>query len=495
MKRTKIKTVCCVVAMLFAMTQSVFAASISESIFFPDSTVSVPKEVMKHQPETLLEDVEPVEKGEKFSLLESGYHTFFRQFNFLNPSPLGAAASGVDAGMDLLFDRLGDQSPKLREEEYRLRKARWGYEWFLKLFPSHQKVGEVKEHITRLSERIAELDKELNSDVVVIPEAKRPTPKDWTWVLAGDNWLKDLGSAAPAFAFAGPGAIVGIGLFEGISIATRGYQLASNGGLSNREHRIEIEYLAAEARIASGKSKPLCLMRLARAYEAEGSVPSLMKALAIYTKLQAEGITEPDAKEYLGKADMFKEHIAGVFKYMADRFEEVPEDFENPQSERTEKKTEPAAETPYASHTKRTRERIAEAIKAYAEEYGNRQMLASVAEEFPETEAGKEAAEFLESGEELEARGQWKREVTAGASTGASGFDVYGSGYNLFGEGQTIGGGIKNGADPYGNIQIPWMDKMLGGRTPEIRVGPNRFSLVLNPEREKPHKDNEFFSR
>lgn len=432
-----------------------------------------PKETELYRPGALLRDIENIENG-KTSLLESSYHAFFNRFNMLNPTPMNAASSSADTAMKLAFHFLGDKKPELKKERYRLSKARWGYELYLQLFPNHKKFPEAKKHIERLSKRIDEIDKVLEKDGIVIPEETRPEPKSLKWILLGDDWMRDLGSAAPAFAISGTSSLMGVGIYQSLMIAMRAYRANTNGGLSREELKTEIEYLAAFVKVVTPEERPLYLMRLAKTYEFEGSARSLIKAYNIYKSLSDEGAKEPSSKDYLGKGDAFQENIMSLFEF---------------------KKDKSTANVPFGSHMKRVRENIAAAMKTYAVNYGDRDVLKELAADYPDTEAGKKAKEMLDSGEKLEPKIDWARQLSVGGRVSANGFDFYGSGYNIFGEEEKISAGIANGRYPYADVEVPFVHQWLGGRTPVIRAGPGWLSFVLNPAKEKPHLDEEFFSK
>lgn len=445
----------------------------------------LPEEIIKYRPETLLEGIELIEKEGGYALFKNSYKAFFNNFNFINPTAQIIAASSAGSATVILFDYFGDKKPELLKERYKLSKARWGYGQFIQLFPAHEKVSEAVANIERLSKRIDEIDAETATEEVQIPEANRPEPKSMKWIIAGDNWLKDLGAAAPAFAISGSPSFVGLGIYQAFTMAQRAYRvIATDGYVTSEDLRIETEYLASFARMMPKDSRPPYLMKLARAYEQFNSIRSLSKALDIYKGLQAEGIDEPNLKKYLGSTELFKDDISEKFDSFTDRFKKRP----------TEVDRLPMV-LPFDSHIKRVRESMAAAIKSYAEEFGDITAMKQAAEEYADTVAGKDALSFLQKGKKLKPKKKWTRQASIGGRINAIGFDVYGSGYNLFGDEESISIGISNAFTPFGDIEVPYVHRWLGGFTPAFRAGEGWFSFVLNPAKEKKHLDKEFFLR
>lgn len=457
------------------------------SVLLGNDAANVSDEAEEYQPDALFEDIEKLENSGKFDVWESAYSMFFRNFNLVNPTPIGAAASAADASVDYFFGNVvGDKSPKYKAERYRLSKARYGWGKAMRLYPWHPKAKEAPEHIKKITRRIDDLDKKLKNEKIVIREATRPEPKSWTWVLLGDSWWEDLGKAAPSALFWGPYAVVGVGIYEAVSIGQRAYQVVNNGAMSPEDLQTEIDYIAATLRIVPEDQKPVWKLALAKAYEEESSVHSLMKAVEIYAELHESGVNPETTKSALSGSSSVRDRMGGIVDSLGERITGGHYEYGN------EAKDSPKS---FGNDKGRVRENVAGALASYAKQQGSREMFKYISTEYVDTKAGEDAKELLESGKKIKPKEKKERQIAGGAGASSSGFDLYGSGYNLFGGERSIAGGVRNMKEVYGDVEVPWVDRWTGGRIPEIRGGPGRLSFVLNPAREKAHKDAELFSR
>lgn len=411
-----------------------FAAD--EEVFFTASPSAW--EQFAVSPAAFQEAAEVEAKDNDGWLMRTQYR-FLRRFNLLNPTPMGAAQSVVDVGIDTVF-RLSDTDEakeNVRKERYRLAKARYIYRELLIFFPDSSEAEKARVRIAELTKQLQELDAKLGGRGLDEKMFIRPHSRSFWWAAVGDRPWRDMISIGSIAPFAGPGALIMGGVFWGISSGQRFWALYDHGGLSSEEQNRLVEFLAAEVRVLPHEKKQEAEEVLLAAYEQQGTIGSLAKAVDRYAVLAREN---PDSAEYRDKL-------------------------------------------------KKTRDQFADALLSYAEEKGDGPTYHMLTGEFSDTKAGIKAAEQIEKKGIPKPQAPKLREAHINAGAGGSGFDFSGGGSA---GGYRLDAGIMNASQPYGEAAIPWNITGLKG-SPAISGGPGRLSLFLMPDKHFTPSDAELF--
>lgn len=424
---------------VFAVVLCLFAApsfALDEEKFF--TTPPSAWEQFAVSPTAFQKEAEDVAKGERWWM--QAQHLWFRRLNLLEPTPLGVARSGIDAGLDLAF-RFSDKDEtkeKVRRERFRLAKERFLQRQLITFFPDSPEAKQAAAHIWELNVRLQELDAKLGSRGLDETLFIRPAPRTVVWVAFGDRPLRDLASLGTAAVFTWPvGPIMG-GVFWTISAGQRGWALYDHGGLTPEEQNRLAEFLAAEIRVLPHEKKQEAEEALLALYEQQGTIGSLAKAVDRYAVLAREN---PDSAEYHDKL-------------------------------------------------KKTRERFADALLSYAEEKGDAATYYMLSGEFSDTPAGIKAGEQIEKKGIPKPQSSKQREAHINAGAGGSGFDVSGGGCA---GGSCLNAGIMNMRDPYGEAIMPWHIPGIKWGTPVISGGFGRLSLSIMPDKYSVPPDAKLF--
>lgn len=418
------------------MVASANALAMDEESFF--TTPPSAWEQFGVSPAAFQKEAEAAVKGESW-FMRAQYFGLHR-FNLLEPTPVGVARSGVDIALDAAF-RFSDTDEtkeKIRQERYRLAKARYRYHQLVVLFPDSPEAKQATVRIGKLNVRLQKLDAKLGSRGLDEKILNRPAPRTVAWAAFGDRPVRDLVSLGTAAVFSGPMAPIMGGVFWTVSAGQRGWALYDHAGLTPEERIRELEFLAAEVRVLPYEKKEEGLKVLGSAYEDIGATGTFAKAADTYAML---------AQEYPEAADQYR-----------DKF-------------------------------KKSRERLADSIYLYAEEKGDAASFHLLANEFLDTSAGRKAVEQIEKKGIPKPQAPKLREAHINAGAGGSGFDFSGGGSA---GGYRFDAGIMNASQPYGEAAIPWNIPGLKG-SPAISGGPGRLSLFLMLDKHAAPSDAELF--
>lgn len=431
------RIIACAFAVALFFSVSV-AFALDEEKFF----VSPPSswEQFSLSPSVLRDAAEATVKGNDGWLMRTQYR-FLRRFNLLNPTPIGAAQSMVDVGIDATFHLSDADETKenARKERYRLAKARHIYRQLQFIFPYSPEAKQVEVRIGELTKRLQELDAKFGNRRGLDEKLfMRPVAKSFAWAAVGDRPWRDLVSVGSVAPFAGPGALIMGGAFWGISAGQRFWALHDHGGLTPEEQNRLMEFLAAETRVLLHEKKQEAEEALLALYEQQGTIGALAKAVDRYAVLMKES---PEVAER------------------------------------------------YREKFKKTREQFADALLSYAEEKGDAATYYMLSGEFSDTPAGIKAAEQIEKKGIPKPQLPKLREAHINAGAGGSGFDFSGGGSA---GGYRFDAGIMNASQPYGEAAIPWNIPGLKG-TPAISGGPGRLSLFLMLDKHFTPSDAELF--